>query len=139
VPARKMRVEVYDDAGNRYTISFEGRVTREKALRVFDMVELLGGMPSIETESEIRGGASKIDKVRFAVERQLPLVWFTAKEAHSIYETELNEPISLSTISTYLSRLANHGVLLRSRASNKVRYRLVTQTLEKVFSVENSR
>jgi hypothetical protein len=45
LPVRKMKVEVYDESGNRYVISFEGRVTREKALKIFDMVELLGGIP----------------------------------------------------------------------------------------------
>jgi hypothetical protein len=46
--SRKMRVESYDESGNRYTITFEGSVTREKALRIFDIVELLSGMPGIE-------------------------------------------------------------------------------------------
>ena len=45
MPARKMRVELFDSEGNRYTIAFEGQVTRDKALRLLDLVELLGGMP----------------------------------------------------------------------------------------------
>ena len=46
MPARKMRVELFDSDGNRYTIAFEGQVTRDKALRLLDLVELLGGAPS---------------------------------------------------------------------------------------------
>jgi hypothetical protein len=45
VPARKMRVELFDSDGNRYTIAFEGQVTRDKALRLLDLVELLGSAP----------------------------------------------------------------------------------------------
>ena len=45
MPARKMRVELFDSDGNRYTIAFEGQVTRDKALRLLDLVELLGGTP----------------------------------------------------------------------------------------------
>jgi hypothetical protein len=44
MPARKMRVEVFDDDENRYPITFQGQVTQEKVLRIFDIVELLGGM-----------------------------------------------------------------------------------------------
>ena len=45
MPARKMRVELFDSEGNRYTIAFEGQITRDKAVRLLDLVELLGGMP----------------------------------------------------------------------------------------------
>jgi hypothetical protein len=44
MPARKMRVEVFDDDENRYPITFQGQVTREKVLSIFDVVELLGGI-----------------------------------------------------------------------------------------------
>ena len=43
MPARKMRVELFDNEGNRYTVAFEGQITRDKALRLLDLVELLGG------------------------------------------------------------------------------------------------
>jgi len=139
VPARRMRVEVYDESGNRYTIAFQGRVTRDNALRIFDIVELLGGMHGVESEVERKGEASKIQKVRFVIERHFPAVWFDAKEARSTYETEVKEPISLSTVSTYLTRLANRGILLKSRESNKVRYRLISQSLQKMFNPEHLR
>ncbi len=44
VPARKMRVEVFDDDGNRYPITFQEWITREKLLRIFDIAELLVGI-----------------------------------------------------------------------------------------------
>ena len=48
MPARKMRVEVFDGSGNRYTITFQGQVTREKAIRLLELVELLGNQDDIE-------------------------------------------------------------------------------------------
>ena len=45
MPARRMRVELFDSDGNRYSITFEGQITRDKALRLLDLVELLGGVP----------------------------------------------------------------------------------------------
>ena len=53
MPARKMRVELFDSEGNRYTVAFEGQITRDKALRLLDLVELLGGMPGENPTSGI--------------------------------------------------------------------------------------
>jgi len=128
MPAKKMRVEVFDGGGNRYSITFEGQVTREKALRLLEIVELLGGMPSVNpSESQTISELSKQDKVRLLVGRNFPIVWFSSKDVQDLYEKELKEPISLSTVSTYLSRMADRGILAKSSASNKRRYRIITQ------------
>jgi len=128
MPAKKMRVEVFDGGGNRYSITFEGQVTREKALRLLEIVELLGGMPGVPSgESQPIADLSKHDKVRFLVGRNFPIVWFSSKDVQNLYEKELKEPISLSTVSTYLSRMADRGILAKSSASNKRRYRIITQ------------
>jgi len=134
VPVRKMKVEVFDESGNRYTISLEGSVTRKNALRILDMVELLGGMPGVSPETQYIQEFSKFDKVQFVVEKHLPLAWFSAKEAQSLYEKETNGPVSLSTISTYLSRLAERGTLVKSRNSNKVVYRLVSRDVKELLN-----
>lgn len=127
-----MRVEVYDETGNRYTISLEGRVTRENALRVLDMVELLGGMRGAASDEVYAAELSKFDRVRLVVEKHFPLVWFSAKDAASVYEKETKEPASLSTISTYLARLSNRGVLVRTKNSNRVLYRLISTGLQEL-------
>ncbi|MCL5950008.1 MAG: hypothetical protein M1490_05980, partial [Candidatus Bathyarchaeota archaeon] len=61
MPARKMRVELFDSDGNRYTIAFEGQVTRDKALRLLDLVELLGGTPG--ESPTVNAGAALQNKV----------------------------------------------------------------------------
>jgi hypothetical protein len=126
MPAKKMRIEIFNN-GDRYTVTFEGQVTRDKALRLLDLVELLGGMPIVNPEtisptSEI----SKIEKVRLAAEKNFPVGWFSSKELQAAYEKQFNEPIRLSTTSTYLSRLADRGFFSKRDASNKIRYRIVT-------------
>jgi hypothetical protein len=127
MPARKVRVDVFDTEGNRYSISFEGQVTRDKALRLLDIVELLGGMPGGSNPgagSTIPGNElSKYDKVRIIVQRHFPVVWFSSREIQSVYEQELKEPITLSTVATYLSRMATKGVVLKTGSSNNLRYK----------------
>jgi len=129
MPARKMRVELFDSEGNRYTVAFEGQITRDKALRLLDIVELLGGMPGEGSapgtgNMQAIGISSRFDKVRGVVQKSFPLVWFSSKDIQSFYEQELKEPIGLSTVSTYLSRMATKGFLVRSGGPNDLRYRL---------------
>jgi len=136
MPAKKMRVEVFDGGGNRYAITFEGQVTREKALRLLDIVELLGGMPSVNPGgSQPISELSKLDKVRVLVEKNFPIVWFSSKEVQDLFEKELKEPISLSTVSTYLTRMADRGILTKSSASNKRRYRIISQIAQKTLNL----
>jgi len=126
MPTKKIRVEVFND-GDRYTITFEGQVTRDKTLRLLDLVELLGGAPATNAASE-RSAAEmqKIEKVRLVAEKHFPVGWFSSKDLQSAYEKQFNEPIRLSTASTYLSRLTDRGFFIRSGASNQRRYRIMT-------------
>ncbi|MDR0371968.1 MAG: hypothetical protein LBI79_00155 [Nitrososphaerota archaeon] len=128
MPARKMRVELFDSDGNRYTIAFEGQVTRDKALRLLDLVELLGGAPSenpvVNTGPTMPNRQlSRFEKVQLVIQKNFPLIWFSSKDIQTIYETELKEPVSLSTISTYLARMVDKGMLLRTGNSNSLKYK----------------
>ncbi len=128
MPARKMRVEVFDETGNRYTITFQGQVTRDKALRLLDLVELLGGIPTGNQEWESTTlGLSKFDKIRLITDKYFPIIWFSSRDIQSTYEQEFRAPIGLSTVSTYLSRMTDRGLLIRDRTSNSRRYRVLTE------------
>jgi len=128
MPARKMRVEVFDENGNRYTVTFQGNVTRDKALRLLDIVELLGGMPGAGSKLDQRNSElSKLDRVLYVVKEDFPVVWFSSRDVQTLYEQKLKEPISLSTVSTYLSRMADRGILAKNRMSNRLRYRMITE------------
>ncbi|MEM1514475.1 MAG: hypothetical protein QXH24_00235 [Candidatus Bathyarchaeia archaeon] len=133
MPVRKVKVEVYDESGNKYVIGFEGRVTREKVQKIFDIVELLGGMPVVEPTSEYSWDLSKMDKILLIVKRSFSVTWFSAKDVQEVYERETNEPISLSAISTYLSRLAKRGMLLKTKNGGKVFFRLASQELKEII------
>ena len=126
MPTKKMRVEIFN-GGDRYTITFEGQITRDKALRLLDLVELLGGMPTVNPEAtRSTSEMPKIEKVRLVADKNFPVGWFSSKELQTSYEKQFNEPISLSTASTYLSRLADRGFFMKKGASNQLRYRIMT-------------
>ena len=129
MPARKVKVDLFDTEGNRYSISFEGQVTRDKAMRLLDLVELLGGMPSGGNPGVGPGSSvsefSKYDRVRAVVQKHFPVVWFSSREVQAVYEQEVKEPISLSTVATYLSRLATKGIVIKAGSSSNLRYKAV--------------
>ena len=125
MPAKRVRVDVFDGSGNRYTVTFEGQVTREKAVRLLDIVELLGGMPNMDSSFE-GPGTSKFDRVQLIIEKHFPMVWFSSKDVQSVFESELKEHVSLSTVSTYVARLVDRGLLAKSGTFNRWRYRITT-------------
>lgn len=124
MPARKIRVEVADEQGNHYTMTFEGNVTREKALSLLDMVELLGGMQDQQGRDPGFTSASKFDRMMVLLRTCFPVKWFSSKEVLLAYEHELKEPVSLSTVSTYLARMAGRGLLMKADTGPSKRYRL---------------
>jgi hypothetical protein len=138
MPARKMRVELFDNDGNRYTIAFEGQVTRDKALRLLDFVELLGGAPSEDPTTGLvstlaNHALSRFEKVQVVIQKSFPLIWFSSKDIQSVYEQELKEPISLSTVSTYLSRMTSKGMLTRTGGANNLKYKTVSSVPQAII------
>jgi len=138
MPARRMRVELFDSDGNRYTIAFDGQVTRDKALRLLDLVELLGGAPgegpTVNSNAALPNRVlSRFEKVQLIVQKNFPLVWFSSKDIQSVYEQELKEPVGMSTISTYLSRMAVKGMLLRTGCQNNLKYKTAPQISQAII------
>ena len=122
-----MRIELFDNEGNKYTVAFEGHVTRDKAVRLLDLVELLGGVSSGSINQGINfsnNELSKYAKVNILIKKSYPMIWFSSKNIQYTYENEYKEPISLSTVSTYLSRMAERGFLIKAGTSNRLKYKI---------------
>ncbi len=127
MPARKMRFEVFDNEGNKYSIAFEGNITRDKVLKILDMIELLGGVSSEINSSMLNISNfenSKYNKVLNVIQKYFPISWFSSKDIQETYENEFGEPISLSTVATYLARMANRGLLIKTGSQNRLRYKI---------------
>ena len=129
-----MNIEVFDVEGNRYSITFEGNVTRQKALRLFDIIELLGGVQETKTENQAIL-LSKFDKTKLVVKKHFPYSWFSSKDVFHAYEQEFNKPVSKSTISTYLARLVDRGFLARREKTSGICYRLLTTLTQNTMKV----
>lgn len=125
MPARKLRLEVFDSQGNRYTIICEGSVNKEKVLRLFDLIEMVGGTEDEDERWRRTSFAqTKFEKMRGVVEQHFPLEWFSSQDAKKACEQALHENLSLSTVSAYLARLADRGFLMRKGPSTQRRYKI---------------
>lgn len=112
-----------DGEGGKYALSLEGNVTRDKIVKVFELMQLLD-MEQVGQNSEPDTG-SVGSKIWSLVENKFNLGDFTSSSLLEAYEDEYNEPIKLSVISTYLSRFTNRGMLARNRGRKEWLYKKV--------------
>ena len=114
-----------DADGARYDIKLEGNVTRDKVLKIFEMMDLM----NIEEEEE---SSVKMDsvgsKIWHIVDKFFPMGKFTSTNILEKYEDEFNQPVKLSVISTYLSRFTSKGRVERARTGREWTYQSIKIT-----------
>ena len=120
---RKLKVEFNNGDGNKISVTISGQFKREKVLQLLDFIDLLDGDSKIIDE-KLLSDLSKIEKLQLIIKRKFPIGWFNSQELMIAYEDILNEPIGLSTVSTYLYRLVKKRVLIRSGSLAERRYKL---------------
>ena len=105
----------------RHSITIDGPVTREKVTKILDLVEVMSGTPQA---TALGLSPRKFDRLASTVLSRLRGKDFTSSDAKKSFETTFGEKIPLSTVSTYLSRLADRGVLEREQKGVLMRYRV---------------
>jgi hypothetical protein len=120
---RRLKVEFYDPEGVRHSIAIDGPVTREKVGKILDLVELMSGTPQASATA-LALSPRKFDKLASTIISQLKGRNFTSGEARKAFETSFREKIPLSTVSTYLTRLADRGALERRQEKLGLVYRV---------------
>ena len=119
---KRIRIDMEDADGARYDIKLEGNVTREKVLKIFEMMDLM----NIEEEQTIPTNMDSIgSKIWYIVDKFFPLGKFTSTNILEKYEDEFNEPIKLSIIATYLSRFSSKGRVDRARTGREWTYQTI--------------
>ncbi|NIM25112.1 MAG: hypothetical protein GTN35_04670 [Nitrososphaeria archaeon] len=118
---KRIRIDMEDSDGAKYDIKLEGNVTREKVLKIFEMMDLM----NIEEEQEARNIDSVGAKIWHIVDKFFPMGKFTSSNILEKYEDEYNEPVKLSVISTYLSRFSTKGKIDRTRTGREWTYQTI--------------
>jgi len=118
---KRIRIDMEDTDGARYDIKIEGNVTRDKVLKIFEMMDLM----NIEDEQEVTNMDSVGSKIWHVVDKFFPMGKFTSTNILEKYEDEFNEPVKLSVISTYLSRFSSKGRIDRVRTGREWTYQTI--------------
>ena len=118
---KRIRIDMEDSDGARYDIKIEGNVTREKVLKIFEMMDLM----NIEDEQNVTNMDSVGSKIWHIVDKFFPIGKFTSTNILEKYEDEYNEPIKLSIISTYLSRFSLKDRIDRVRTGRVWTYQTI--------------
>jgi hypothetical protein len=118
---KRIRIDMEDSDGARYDIKIEGNVTRDKVLKIFEMMDLM----NIEEEQEPINMDSTGSKIWHIVDKFFPMGKFTSTNILEKYEDEFNEPVKLSVISTYLSRFSSKGRIDRARTGREWTYQTI--------------
>lgn len=123
---RRFKLEFYDDEGVKHAITVDGQITREKVGKLLDLVEVMAGTPRA-TASVLSVSPHKFDRLASTIISGLKEKTFTASEAKEVFESKFSEKIPISTVSTYLSRLTDRGILQRTVNGRTVSYRVSSE------------
>ena len=118
---KRIRIDMEDSNGAKYDIKLEGNVTREKVLKIFEMMDLM----NIEDEKETTNIDSVGAKIWYIIDKFYPMGKFTSSDLLEKYEDEYNEPIKLSIISTYLARFSTKGKMNRVKTGREWTYQTI--------------
>jgi len=121
VPARRVKIEFFDQVGTKHTITIEGEVTKDKVTKILDYVELMG-RAAAPMKPDLPATAAK----KFERMADLLLTFqgraFRSADVKEAYKQTHGEEIPLSTVCTYLSRFLDKGVVLRSGSPSQWLY-----------------
>ena len=118
---KRIRIDLEDAEGAKYNLSLEGNVTREKMLKIFELMDLMN-IEEPEESVQLDTVGAKIWNI---VDKHFPMGKFTSSMILEKYEDEYEEPIKLSVISTYLSRFALKGKVARERNGKEWSYQIL--------------
>jgi len=149
----KMKLEAIDEDGVKTSMEFEGDLDKEVILeRISKFIEALNlsSKPSTKSSSSAlqpnQNSQKEIDLSNYnqlTIKKRLKLFlivkfenqWFTSREVKRKYDKEYQE-IGLSTVSTYLSRMAKEGYLQRRGNRVEREYKISKQNNKEIQKIK---
>ena len=118
---KRIRINLEDREGAKYKFDIEGNVTKDKVLKLFELMDLM----NIEDGQNTPDLDSVGGKIWNIVENSFPAGRFTSSSVLEKYEDEYNEPIKLSVVSTYLARFSSRNRIQRTRIGREWSYQII--------------
>jgi hypothetical protein len=126
---KRIKIELEDENGEKYNLSLQGNLSKEKIMNVIEFVQLFekNSMDNIfeHKESDIKLGS----KLWNIITENFRYHTFTSSDLLRIYKDLYYESIQLSVISIYLSRFYIRKQLSRSKNGKQWVYALIKENL----------
>jgi penicillinase repressor len=119
---KRIKIELQDDEGTKYTLALEGKLSRDKLMKAAELLELMD-IPLESGFEKPNDSNTFFGKVHQLIEDEFSSGDFSSSDVAREFEEKYNTPVHLSTISTYLSRLADKSYLRREKFGNSWVYR----------------
>jgi hypothetical protein len=128
---RKIKIELEDENGEKYNLTLQGTLTREKLMNVIEFVQLFD---KNSTDGSFEGGFERRitdtklgSKLWNLIIENFRYHTFTSSDILRIYHDLYYESIQLSVISIYLSRFYFKKQLNRSKNGKQWVYTLIKE------------
>ena len=118
---KRIRINLEDADGAKFKFDIEGNVTKDKVLKLFELMDLM----NIEEEQNTPDLDSIGGKIWNIIKNSFPTGRFTSSTVLEEYEDEYNKPIKLSVVSTYLARFASRNKIQRTRVGREWSYQII--------------
>ena len=123
---RKIRIELEDNEGDRYNLSLEGKFSKEKMMRVFELIESFEDKTIKEPTSLAYDDTSTLaSRIWSIVQDKCHDTTFTSAFIFNKYNEIYEEKLQLSVISTYLSRFFVRNKLTRIKHGKEWIYSVI--------------
>jgi len=119
-PIKQIKIIVRDYANREYTFEIKGEVSEAILDNIVNNIKTLIRQTIKEKqisqqEREKEKNVTSYEKVKNIIKTYLKDSYFTSYQIKEIYNEIYNEDIKITTISTYLNRLYEEGLLTRIR------------------------
>jgi hypothetical protein len=121
---KRIKLEFFDRSGAKHSLAIEGDFTADKVNRLLEYAEIVAG--SNQHTTPLEGRESKMNRLTDVINTQLADRSFDSREIYQSYRETWGEGFTLGAVSTYLSRLADRGMLERTGSAAHWFYRLKT-------------
>jgi hypothetical protein len=126
---KKIKIELEDEDGEKYNLTLQGSLSKEKIMNVIEFVRLFE-KNSMDTSFEHKESNRKLgSKLWNLIAENFRYHTFTSSDLLRIYQDLYSESIQLSVISIYLSRFYLKKQLNRSKNGKQWVYALVKESL----------
>jgi hypothetical protein len=119
---KRIKLEFFDLSGVKHSLAIEGDFTLEKVNRLLEYAEVVAGSSQHPPNPEVH--ESKMNRLLDVINTQPAGRSFDSRQIWHSYRESWGNDFTLGAVSTYLSRLADRGILERTGSAAHWFYRL---------------